>query len=177
VNGLGRPIVATAGRRDGGRQRGERARAAAAHRKGGGGGGRQLPRRRPICPIWVGVLCSACLRGQGGVTRRATRFAARNINRGGGHGEGLSGFLCQTASGLSTPVGKVAVACACELDDLWVLLLPLPVPCEAMLSRPCPRPVGVAAFDAHGGWGNRVELIATEELRARLLTLRVDSRS
>jgi len=120
-----------------------------------------------------GAMRSACRRVHGGATRRAARLAAR----GGGHGEGSSGSSCHSASGLSSPAGQAAVACACAVVDLWVLLWPFPVRSEARLSRPCPRRVGVAAFDAHGGWGNRVGLMATEEVGARLVTQPVDPRS
>jgi len=62
-----------------------------------------------------------------------------------GDGEGLSGSRGHQASGLGSPVGQVAVACACALVDLWVLRPQCPVRCEARLSRPCPRRVGVVA--------------------------------
>jgi len=65
------------------------------------------------------------------------------------------------------------VACACALVDLWVLRLPCPVRLAARLSRPCPRRVGVVALGAHGGWGNGVRLIATEEAGARLVYSRL----
>ena len=154
------------------RQRGGRARATSGHR--GGGSCRAGARSAP--PVG-GILSPACRRGQGGATRRATRLAAWYIKRGGWHGEDFSGSPCHSASGLSSPAGQVAVACACALVDFSALRLPFPVRREARLSRPYSRRVGVAAFDAHGGCGNKVGLIASEELGARLVTQPADPRS
>jgi len=61
---------------------------------------------------------------QPGAARRASGLATRYIYRGVGHGKGPSGSPCRPASGLSSPAGQVAVACACALVDLWVLRLP-----------------------------------------------------
>jgi len=93
---------------------------------------------------------------QAGATLRASGLATRYIYRGAGHGEGLSGSPGQSASWVSSPVGQVALACACALGYPWVLRLPCPVRREARLSRPCPRRVGVVAL-AHtvgGGTGS-----------------------
>jgi len=108
-------------------------------------------------------------RAQPEAARRASGLATLYIYRGVGHGKGLSGSPCHPASGLSSPVGQVAMACACALVDLWVLRLPCPVCRAARLSRPCPRRVGVVALSAEGGRGSRVGLIATEESGARLV--------
>jgi len=82
---------------------------------------------------------------QPGVAWRAFGLAPWYIYQGLGDGEGLSGSLCHQASGLSSPVEQVAVACACALVDHWVLRSPCPVRREARLCRPCPRRVGVVA--------------------------------
>jgi len=83
---------------------------------------------------------------QVGAGRRASGLATRYIYRWVGHGEGPSGSPCHAASGLSSPVGPVVVACACALVDLWVLRLTCPVRHEARLSRPFPRRLGVVAL-------------------------------
>ena len=94
-----------------------------------------------------GGLCLRVARGAGGgATRRASGLAASYIYRGGGHGEGSSGSPCHWASGLSSPPGQVAVACACALVGLWVLLSPCPVRRDARRSRPCSRRVRVVAL-------------------------------
>ena len=146
ANGRERPRMADACWRAGGLER-----AASGHPRGGSG-------RAGIrsAPAGVGVLC---LRGAGGTDGGGTAglwLATRYIHRGVAHGEGPSGSPCHPASGLSSPVGKVAVACACALVNLCVLRLPCPVRREARLSRTCPRRVGVVAL-AHtvgGGTGS-----------------------
>jgi len=91
-----------------------------------------------------------------GDARRASALATRCIYRGVGHGEGPFGSQSHPESGLSSPGGQVAVACACTLVDLWVLRLSCPIRREERLLRPCPRRVGVVAL-AHtvvGGTGS-----------------------
>ena len=105
----------------------------------------------------MGVACACLPHGaQAGATRRASGFAARYIYRSRGHGRGPSCSPCHSASGVSSPVGHVAVACACALVLLWILCLPCPARREERLSRPCPRRGGVVAL-AHtvgGGTGS-----------------------
>jgi len=96
----------------------------------------------------TGVACPCARVPQGsrpGAAWRAFGLAPWCIYRELGDGEGLSGSRCHQASGLSSPVGQVAVACACALVDPWVLRPPCPVRREVRLSRPCPRRVGVVA--------------------------------
>jgi len=86
-------------------------------------------------PAGVGP-CACVLQGApDGEARRACGLAARYVYRGVGHGEGPSGSPCHLASGLSSPVGKVAMACACAMADLWVLRLPLAAPYQGALSH------------------------------------------
>jgi len=121
---------------------GGRGRAASGHPPGGGG-------RAGVrsAPTGVGGPCARVLLGaQPGAAWRASGLAPRYIYRGVGHGEGPSGSPCHQASGLSSPVGQVVVACACALVDLWVVRLPCPVRREVRLSRPCPLRAGVVAL-------------------------------
>jgi len=98
-------------------------------------------------PTGVGGHCAHVLQGaQPGAVWWASGLAPLCINRGVGLGERPSGTPYHQASGLRSPVGQVAVACACEIVDLWVLRLPCPIRREARLSRPCPRRVGVVAL-------------------------------
>jgi len=142
VNGRERPRMADACRRARGRDR-----AASGHLRGGSG--RSGIR---LAPTGVGALC---LRAVGGTAGGSTAglWARHAIYRRIGHGEGLSGSPFHPAPGLSSPVGQVAVACACALVDLWVLRLSYPVRREARLSRPCPRPVGIVALARTVGGG------------------------
>jgi len=132
-------------------------------RAGGPGSGHRQPLGTQGAPAAVQASdrplqgwgpCSCVPQGaQAGATRRASGLATRYIYRGVGHDESPSGSPFHSASGLSSPVGQVAVASACALVDLWVLRLPFPVRCEARLSRPCPLRVGVVALPPAVGGG------------------------
>jgi len=94
----------------------------------------------------VGGACASVPHGaQPGAAWRVFGLAPRYLYPRLGDGEGLSGSPCHRVSGLSSPVGQVAVACACAIVEFWVLSPPCPVRREARLSRPCPRRVGVVA--------------------------------
>jgi len=86
-------------------------------------------------------------------TRRASGLSTRYIYQGDGHGEGTSCSPCRSASGFSSPVGQVAVACACAIVDLWVICLPCPVRREVSLSLPFHGRVGVVALTHTAGGG------------------------
>jgi len=97
-----------------------------------------------------------CLRAPGGTDGggKAGLWAGHAVYIPGvGHGEGPSGSPCHPASGSSSPVGQVSVACACARVELWVLRLPCPVRREARLSRPCFRRVRVVALAHTVGGG------------------------
>jgi len=90
---------------------------------------------------------------QTGAERQPSGLVTRCTYRGVGNGQGPSGSPCHPASGLSSPVGQITVACACALVDLWDLRLPCLVRCEARLSRPCPRRVVVVTLGHTVGGG------------------------
>jgi len=96
--------------------------------------GRPRPYRRRIGPNRGGGACACVWQG---------------AQEGGRHGGPLG-------SPRAIYTGQVAVACACALVELCVLLSPCPVRSDARLSRPCSRRVRVVAL-AHtvgGGTGS-----------------------
>jgi len=75
-------------------------------------------------PTGVGGPCARVPQAaQLGAAWRVFGLAPWYMYRGAGHGEVLFGSPCHQASGLSSPVGQVAVARACALVDVWVLRL------------------------------------------------------
>jgi len=148
---------------------GGRGWAVSRHSPGGSGG----PCIRSA-PTGVGGPCARVLQGaQPEADCRVFGLAPLYMYRGVRHGDGLFGSPCRQASGLSSPVGQVAVACACALVDLRVFVCRAP----SVSRRGCHGLAlggwGSLRFSAHGGRGHGVGLVATEDSGARLVYSRL----